>query len=212
MQQGTFSQFKQKQRGFTLVELMVSVALFSIVVTVSMGTLITMIDANNKAQALYSVMTNISFAVDSMTRNIRTGNAYFCTNDESQISTTGMFSDYSAHQRDCTSASGGRILLFTREADGKRAGYRYNQTDKSIEQFVKLNPDGSQVWLRITAADVIINKLEFNAYDTANTSAGANNFKQARVAIYIEGSVAGQRSSGAAFMIQTSVPQQIIDY
>ena len=41
------------KKGFTLIELMVSLTVFSIVMVVSIGTLLIMIDSNAKAQALY---------------------------------------------------------------------------------------------------------------------------------------------------------------
>ena len=65
-------------RAFSLIELMVSVALFSIVMVISVGSLLTMIDANRKAQALKSVMNNLNFALESMVRNARVGTNFNC--------------------------------------------------------------------------------------------------------------------------------------
>lgn len=67
-----------KQSGFTLVEMIVSLGLFSIVVTVAVGALLVLIATNEQLQAEQSVMTNLSFALDSMTREIRTGTHFFC--------------------------------------------------------------------------------------------------------------------------------------
>lgn len=62
----------QKNKGFTLVEMLVSVALFSIVVVIALGSIITIIDTNRKSQSLTLVMNNLNFALESMTRTIKT--------------------------------------------------------------------------------------------------------------------------------------------
>jgi len=69
---------KVGERGFTLVEMIVAVALFSVVMLVSVGTLLALVGANRKAQALQSVMSNLNIALDSMVRSIRMGSVYHC--------------------------------------------------------------------------------------------------------------------------------------
>ena len=44
------------KKGFTLIELMVSITIFSIVMLISVGALLSIIDANRKDQSLKSVM------------------------------------------------------------------------------------------------------------------------------------------------------------
>src|SRR3989338_2524865 len=51
-------------RGFTLVELIVSIGLFAIVMLISVGALLALTGANRKAQALQSVMNNLNVALD----------------------------------------------------------------------------------------------------------------------------------------------------
>ncbi len=64
--------------GFTLVEMMVALAIFSIVAVVALGALVKIVSANHKAQTLQASMTNLNFALDSMSREIRVGTGYFC--------------------------------------------------------------------------------------------------------------------------------------
>lgn len=66
----------QVQKGFTLVELLVSVAIFAIVMTISIGAILNIVDSNKKAQSLKSVMNNLNFALENMTRTIKTGTNY----------------------------------------------------------------------------------------------------------------------------------------
>ncbi len=65
-------------RGFTLVEIIVSLAIFSVVATVALGALIKIVDANRKAQTLHSAITNLNFALESMSREMRVGTKYHC--------------------------------------------------------------------------------------------------------------------------------------
>ncbi len=64
---------KKCLKGFTLIELMVSIALFSIVMVIASGAYITLLSASRSEQLSTSAINNISEATDSMVRDIRTG-------------------------------------------------------------------------------------------------------------------------------------------
>jgi len=68
----------KKQVGFTLIEMIVSLAVFSIVVTTAVGALLVVISTNQQLQEEQNIMTNLAFALDSMTRELRTGFSYVC--------------------------------------------------------------------------------------------------------------------------------------
>lgn len=68
----------QPMRGYTLLEMIVSVGLFSVVMLVATAAYLTLISMDRQTRATSDLMTNMSFAVDSMTRSIRTGTD-FCT-------------------------------------------------------------------------------------------------------------------------------------
>jgi prepilin-type N-terminal cleavage/methylation domain-containing protein len=63
---------KQDNDGFTLVELLVSIALFTIVMTIAIGSIVTIVDTNRKSRALTLVMNNLGFSLESITRTIKT--------------------------------------------------------------------------------------------------------------------------------------------
>ena len=64
---------KNKKEGFTLIEMVVSLAIFSVVAVIALGALIRIISANQKAQAIQAAVTNVNFALESMSREIRVG-------------------------------------------------------------------------------------------------------------------------------------------
>ncbi len=69
---------KNKRSGFSLIELIVSVGIFSIVATFAIGTLLTLTNAQRKAAALQSAFDNVRFAIESMSKDMRTGTNYAC--------------------------------------------------------------------------------------------------------------------------------------
>jgi prepilin-type N-terminal cleavage/methylation domain-containing protein len=177
------------KRGFTLVELMVSLTVFSIVMLISTGVLLVMIDVNAKGQALYSSYSNLSFALDSMTREIRTGRNYYCADDE------GDWPEED-EKKDCED---GILIVFDRGWDGERVGYRLK--DDRIEQRI-----GIGKWFPITAAEVAILKLDLNVASTNDSDE-----QQPYVDVDVEGEIYNGLADPTDFEISTRVIQRVLD-
>lgn len=64
------------QRGYTLLELIVSLGIFSVVMLVVTGAYLTLIALDRQARANNQLSTSLSFAIESMARSIRTGTEY----------------------------------------------------------------------------------------------------------------------------------------
>lgn len=67
---------KQKQQGFSLLELIVAVGIFSIAATVVVGSFLSLLTAQRRAAANQQAMDNIRFAMDAMAKEIRVGSSY----------------------------------------------------------------------------------------------------------------------------------------
>ena len=67
-----------KEYGFTLIELMVAVSIFTIVTVFALTALMRLADANDRAQALLTALNNLDFAMDHMSRTIRVGRFWSC--------------------------------------------------------------------------------------------------------------------------------------
>jgi len=74
----THSRNHPQQSGYTLVELIVAVGLFAFVMTLSSGAYLMMIGLNRQAQGIATGIDDLSFALETMTRDIRTGSEYSC--------------------------------------------------------------------------------------------------------------------------------------
>jgi prepilin-type N-terminal cleavage/methylation domain-containing protein len=73
---------RKKNAGFTLIETLVSLALFSVVLVIAGGTTVSVIDINKRNQAISSVVNNLNYSIDSMIRDIKTGYLYKCDYDD----------------------------------------------------------------------------------------------------------------------------------
>jgi prepilin-type N-terminal cleavage/methylation domain-containing protein len=202
------------QKGFTLVELMVSLSIFSIVMVISIGTLLIMIDANAKAQALSSTNVNLSIALDSMTRTIRTGYHYYC-NASSDPDTVPPDSG-STRYRSCPTNESNHIAL-TRGDTGNRIAYRLQNGAIEVKEVTS---SGSVVydWTPITSADITIARLEFkvtgaNPYCN-NVGCTTPDATQPQIQLTIEGSATANNGLAVptTFLIQTHMTQQRQDY
>ncbi len=67
-----------KTKGFTLIEIIVSLAIFSVVAVIAIGALVRVTSANRQAQAIQSGVNNVSFVLDAMSREMRVGTNYKC--------------------------------------------------------------------------------------------------------------------------------------
>lgn len=65
--------------GFTLIELMVATSIFMMVILSALGALMITSNAAKESKALRYAMDNVNFAMDTMTRNIRLGSDFHCT-------------------------------------------------------------------------------------------------------------------------------------
>jgi len=73
-----FSANCRAKRGFTLVELIVAMGLFALVMLLASGAYLLMIGLNRQAQGIATGIDSLSFAIETMTREVRTGTGYNC--------------------------------------------------------------------------------------------------------------------------------------
>lgn len=193
-----------KEKGFSLIEVLVSLSIFTVVVTISVGSLLVLIDANARARNMQEVMTNITFTLDSMTRDIRTGSDYFCGSSGS-LPTSGTT------RRNCpvvgASSANGRALSFneggqslTNNVAGARIAYRLNAGAGAIERRL-----GNGLWVSVTSPNTMITLLRFEVRGSV-----AGNVVPPWVTIHVAG-YARDDESQSPFNIQTTVTQQLLD-
>lgn len=83
-----------KRKGFTLVELLIAVSIFSIAVAISSGGFVRALRTQRQLIALISANSSVSLAIEQMARAIRTGYGFTCEDpggicDELTFTTAG---------------------------------------------------------------------------------------------------------------------------
>ncbi len=201
---------EHRTHGFSLIEVLVALSIFAIVVTMAVGSLLVLIDANSKSQNTQQSINNVSFAVDAMVRDIRTGYFYYCGNNLPD-SSGSMFtsSDPDVLRNDCTAGANGFVFTetggsLTAAMSNRRIGFRHYVNGGRGEIQRRL---ANASWQPVTAPEVDIETLEFVV---TGTDAGTNNVSPV-VTIFIEGSVGDFDNVTSRFQLQTTVTQQSLD-
>lgn len=205
-------QKETRTAGFTLIEVLVSLSIFTIVVTISVSVLLVLIDASSRAQNSQSIITNLSFALDSMTREIRTGSDYYCDNYSSELPVDGVAT------RDCETGGttlsiteGGQSLTGNTTNDSRRIAYRLNtgQLERRLGDGDGIG-DSNELsdWISVTSDAIDIETLEF--YVTGSTR-GLADEETPTVTVYLSGVIGDDDKTRTPFNIQTTIAQRILD-
>lgn len=115
-----------KARGYTLVELIVSLGLFAIVITLATGAYFVILGVNRYAQATATSVNNFSFTLEKMTRSIRTGSDYALSGGEFSFKDTTNMGETTTFKLEETSGKG--VIQ-----EKKASGDFVDITDESID-------------------------------------------------------------------------------
>ncbi|HAS80777.1 MAG: hypothetical protein UR25_C0003G0021 [Candidatus Nomurabacteria bacterium GW2011_GWE1_32_28] len=172
---------KSKNTGYTIIETMIAISLFLIIITIGMGALLNANALHKKSQNKRSIVDNLNFIMEDMSRNIRTGSNYSC-------------------DRGPNCSSGGTTLSFI-SSDSTAWSYRIsgNAIFRSI----------SGVDTELTPSEVKINNSGFvvvgaEPFSTPDT-------QQPLVTIMLSGAITESDGSLTPFSLQTSVSQRLLD-
>jgi prepilin-type N-terminal cleavage/methylation domain-containing protein len=177
----------KKIKGFSLIELLVSIAIFSIALVMILGATMSILDANKKARTLMTVMNNLNFAVDSMTRSFSTGNS------------------------PSTNVGGCAKSFYTKEIDYGQTNSALTKVERDVYYcFVEVNGWGKIVKVfgghtyDLTSPDLDIDFVNFTLENRAN--------KQPKLLINIEGTAKIGSKMSSTFAIQTTVTQKKLKF
>ncbi len=209
------------QAGFTLIEMIVSVGLFAVVMLISVAALLSLVDANKKAQAIQSVMNNLNVAIDGMVRSVRMGTNYHCGQEQAAV--TGLptprdcaypgesffqfepFRDCSAQDTNCDANGNVPPTSYYYQVDTigcKPVGRLYRSTE------------GLQ-GIAITAPEVSIDSVKFFVTCSCPARAGYSctpDSIQPKVLMDIKGTAGATKVTiQTTFRIQATAVQRILD-
>ena len=180
--------YKNKEKGFTLIELMVATSIFSMVMLASLGALFTLLGASKNSRATHTAMDNVNFALESMTRSIRMGSKYYCTKVGDTPPTNFV------NGNNCS--GGGTAISFFPQGE-KKTPTTYMLVNGTIKKYIGEEDNGVQV---ISDA---VNVEDLRFYVT-----GAEEpYKQPSVFIRLKG-VVRVKEKRIPFLIQTFINQR----
>lgn len=175
------------QRGYSLLELIVSLGIFSMVMLVVTGAYITLIDLDRQARANNQLAASLSFAIESMARSMRTGTEYACN----------------ANPSSPNCSSGGASISF-RDSQNQTIAYRL-KTDGSIGQCAgSLCTDATAISLTDPRIDIETIRFYVRGVGTGDST-------QPNVTFSVSGTMTTERGETTSFSIQTGATQRLIE-
>jgi prepilin-type N-terminal cleavage/methylation domain-containing protein len=186
---------KRWRDGFSLIEMIVAIGLFSVVMLISISSLLALASANRKAQALQSVMNNLNTAIDGMVRTLRMGSIYHCGNigsyDESRNCTNGdLLVAFEAFGGDPASPNDQWVYWY--DANTKRM---YKSENSGVTQFA------------LTAPEIQVDEARFYV-----VGADSSDQIQPKVVIVLRGTAGAENvKTRSTFSVQSTAVQRIID-
>lgn len=208
-QDSSYAKLSVKRGGFTLIEIMVSITLFTIVMMLSLGAIFSIIDGNKKAQAINSVANNLNFAIESMVRDIKTGYAYTCgggipaVDVAADILDGGNGCDASESQESISLVS-----TITGSNNGSKRGVKYERIEDSSGRgsIIKTVKDevGVENPYPLTSPEVDVQKLDFYVDNPVSSSYSG----QPKVFLIIKGTTTVSPDKVTDFTIQTLISQR----
>jgi prepilin-type N-terminal cleavage/methylation domain-containing protein len=205
------------KRGFTLIEMIVSIAIFMTVATVAIGALLKVVDANKKAQSIKTSITNLNFVLDAMTRELRVGTKYNCNSGvvtptsltTAQACTTALADSWSIAFNSSKIAydGGGNPCSLIKV-------YSFDKTTSTIKKGDQETCNGTYTMYPILYGATSAN--DPNATDAMiNFSAGTVRVVTANVQPYVQlhfvGSSGIKEKNKSYFDVQTLVSQRLPD-
>jgi prepilin-type N-terminal cleavage/methylation domain-containing protein len=196
---------KSSEKGFTLIEIMISLAIFTVVAVIAVGALLKVMDLNRKSINLKNAINNLNFVMESMSREIRMGTKYKCgSNVDSAIDTTDYYEDTTFSNLCYFSNVTKWIFIFTSSEKSSNGlcnlvyVYRYkdNIIEKAQQDQCGVDIDSSD-FLKLTSPSVNITKSTMH-FDTLYTSL-----------IFFEGIVGVKEKDKVDFTIQTRMTQRL---
>lgn len=202
------------QTGFTLIEMIVSLGVFAVVVTITTGALLMLIATNQRYQFEQNIMSNLSFAVDSMTREMRMGYNYSCRSaGNASTSIFGLGAEHESIGNSTTDCVSGRQTNAVHGVSFYESGnsitgdtsnrilYFYHADTKKLYRRVGDNPAQ-----QLTSDSVQITNADFFVTDTAPGG------RQPTITIYLKARATDDTATTPrTYSIQTTVSQRMLD-
>lgn len=200
------------KKGFTLIEVLVSLALFSVVLVIAGGTTVSVIDINKRNQIISSVVNNLNYSIDSMVRDVKTGYLYKCDYGGTTYTVEALKGSQEPGDGDCQNSI---TLVSTISGQDVVVKYEFVQPVDSNGYIQKtIYNDGTASPYSITdKINVKIDQAQFTVTnpDALDCEGGACEYGQPSVFVVIKGKAGNQEIEVSKFYVQTFISQRVIN-
>lgn len=187
----------RQRKGFTLVEMMIAVGIFSVVSLVAVGATLFISGASRNTRAMKQVLDGVNFVLEAMSREARMGHTYVCGDILVSVPADPT----------CVSGNAAKSTFSFKATDGSDIVFLRNTVDKSIQKKVR-DTSGSVSTVTLTSPDVQIESLKFIIRGAKNDPAAPDG--PPRVVMSVRGA-ATYRGTSFDFVLQTMAAQRKLD-
>ncbi len=205
--------------GFTLVELMISLTLFTSVIISGVIAMVTAQASAQNAEAGRTVIDNLNFAIENLSRNARLGYDYTCLNNQDIPIDISFESDFPSDKfgENCTSGTGivfkvlnyvtGEINIYgyqLAQTTNPNTNIDYNYVERCISKDYISNALLSWECAPITSSNIDVYNLIFKVN-------GVSSEGQPSIHLFIDGVTTVQEQI-STFRVQTLLSQRQFKY
>lgn len=180
------------KKGFTLIEVLVSIGLFAIIVTIAVGGLARALRSQRQVASLLAASSNVSLVLEQMAREIRTGSGFFCARDA--LGNPDPSPSPPCHVQVVSE------IIFT-NSSGEVVTYRLDPVNGAIERGIE-----GGGFDKITGDNVTVQYLNFLLLGSLN-----NDRFPPRVTIAIGVSPKEVTLAGSVLSLQTTISSRLLD-
>jgi len=196
--------FRRINTGYTIIETMIAVSLFIIIVMAGMGALLNANLLHQKSQNMRSIMDSLSFMMEDMGRNLRTGYKYHCLTGNDNLSNVTI---------PLSCANGWGIAFESQNGSSVNNNdqwvYYIDNTGKIFKSTQgPYNDIINHPYTQLTPDEVKIDSI--SGFSVLGAESIATNSQQPFVSIRLVGTITFKNVI-TPFSLQTSVSQRLID-
>jgi Tfp pilus assembly protein PilW len=188
---------KNQSGGYTIIETMIAVSLFVLIVTLGMGALLNANVLHKKSENMRSILDNLSFIMEDISRSLRTGYNYHCL-IPNQAALPDPFVG-----RDCV----GGLVGIAFEAENGDPNVNADQWVYYIQAGRIYKISNGEAAVALTPVEVVVEQFSFTV-DGSLPPPG--NTEQPFVTIKIVGNIT-EKGVVTPFALQTAVSQRALD-
>ncbi|HEY4477737.1 MAG TPA: type II secretion system protein [Candidatus Paceibacterota bacterium] len=194
--------YTKTQPGFTIIETMIATSLFLVVMVIGVGSLLNANSISHKNTDERTVLDNVSFALEEMSRNLRTGYSYHC-----ELNGDALVAPEKAQSCDL-----GYLIAFEDthgSPDDVNDQWVYKIDAGTNGLNISKSIDSGVSWVELVSApNLIIDSA--SGFSVLGAEPPPDDTNQPFVVIKLAGEIQG-KDGNTSFSLETAVSQRLLD-